>query len=125
MPLALGESHAHAPILRASPENLATSQTVWRREGHLAFVFQLERGVERAMLIEFAPCDAPMKLHRIEIIGLHLPQAMLYASADILRRMNVPRGHARAGHASALRRQEVFRVSPAVRRAASLVGCTL
>src|SRR5215472_4745519 len=61
------------------------------------------------MLLEFAPGDAAMKLYRVEIVGLHQTQAMLYAGADILCRMNMPRGHTRAGHASAFRRQEVLR----------------
>ena len=61
------------------------------------------------MLLEFAPRNAPMKLHCVEMVGFHETQAVLHARADVLCRMNVPRGHARTGHASAFRRQEVFR----------------
>jgi len=61
------------------------------------------------MLLEFAPRNAPMKLHCVEMVGFHETQAVLHARADVLCRMNVPRGRARPGHASALRGQEVFR----------------
>src|SRR5258708_1763726 len=61
------------------------------------------------MLFEFAPRNTAMKLYHVEIVSLHQAQAALHPRADILRRMYMLCCHLRAGHASAFRRQEVFR----------------
>ena len=76
-------------------------------EADLALVAELERLLQRAVLLELGLGEAAVELDQVEVVGLEQAQRVLDTGADVRGGVHVLAAGA-AGNAAALRRQEVL-----------------